>query len=254
MITYDTFYIPADGPPQQGDILLAGVARLVAEDRFTPPRWAGLDAYDATVSSPADDHDELRLALGPALVIVTSHDCHFDKEWNRKRATLIKDGASEAEAVQLANEDPTLDRTFTASPLLRPDDLDVDLGNVKAGRAIGYLPIPASPDGLVPEAIADLTYRTTLDRLDIVRVASISAAARAQLRYALARLDSLRAVSVGFEIESVLGRHIEEVSFPKSNPLLVQLKLDDGSSIELLQQPKEPGEGPARAAPPGPAA
>ena len=254
MIAPDAFYVPADGPPQQGDILLAGVARLVAEDRFTPPQWSGLDAYDVTVASPSGEHDELRLAAGPALVMVTSHDCHFDKEWNRRRAALIKDGVPEAEADRLAGEDLSLDRAFTASPLLRPDDLAVDRGNLMAGKVVGYLPVPASIDGLVPEAVVDLTYRVTLDRLDIVRVASISAAARAQLRYALTRLDSLRAVAVGFEIEAVLGRHIESVSFPTSNPLLVRLELDDGSAIELVQQPTDPGEGPARAAPPGPAA
>jgi hypothetical protein len=123
-----------------------------------------------------------------------------------------------------------------------------------AGKVVGYLPVPGSADGLVPEAVVDLTYRVTLDRLDIVRVASISATARAQLRYALTRLDSLRAVAVGFEIEAVVRRHIEAVAFPSSNPLLVRLELDDGSVIELLQQPTDPGEGPARAAPPGPAA
>lgn len=253
MIPADAFYVPADGPPQQGDILLAGVARLVAEDRFTPPQWSALDAYDVTVSSPAGDHGDLRLAAGPALVMVTSHDCHFDKEWNRRRAELIKDGVPEEEAKSLASEDPSLDRSFTASPLLRPDDLPVERGNLMAGKVVGYLPVPTSHDGLVPEAVVDLTYRVTLDRLDIVRVASISNAARAQLRYALTRLDSLRAVTVGFEMEAVLGRHIEAVTFPGANPLLVRLELDDGSTIELLQQPTDPGEGPARAAPPGPA-
>ncbi len=254
MIPADQFYAPADGPPQQGDILLAGVARLVAEDRFTPPQWSPLDAYDVTVSSTGAVNGEIRLATGPALVMVTSHDCHFDKDWNRRRSALIKDGVAEADAERLADEDASLDRTFTASPLLRPDDLQVDRGNLMAGRVLGYLPVPPSADGLVPEAVVDLTYRVTLDRLDIVRVASVSAAARGQLRYALTRLDSLRAVTVGFEIEAVVGRHIEAVTFLSSNPLLVRLELDDGSVIELLQQPTDPGEGPARPAPPGPAA
>lgn len=254
MIQADQFYVPADGPPQQGDVLLAGVARLVAEDRFTPPQWPSLDAYDLTVSPAGAEHDQLRLATGPALVMVASHDCHFDKEWNRRRSALIKDGVPEPDADRLADEDASLDRTFTASPLLLPDDLEVDRGNLMAGRIVGYLPVPASRDGLVPEAVVDLTYRVTLDRLDIMRVASISAAARAQLRYALTRLDSLRAVTVGFEIEAVVGRHIEAVTFSSPNPLVVRLQLDDGSVIELLQQPTDPGEGPARAAPPGPAA
>jgi hypothetical protein len=251
VIAADAFYVPAEGPPKQGDILLAGVARMVAEDRFTPPQWARLDAYDITVPAPGGGHPDLRLTAGPALVMVTSHDCHFDKEWNRRRSQLIKKGVPPAEAERSASEDTSLDRAFTACPLLRPEELDVDRGNLVAGKLLGYLPVPASADGLVPEAVVDLTYRVTLDRLDVVRVGSISAAARAQLRYALTRLDSLRAVTVGFEIEAVVGKHIETVSFPASNPLLVRLGLDDGSTIELLQQPADPDEGPARAAPPG---
>lgn len=255
MIPANEFYVPADGPPRQGDILLGGVARLVAPDRFTPPHWARLDTYDITVPpAQGTEHPELQLTAGPALVMVTSHDCHFDKEWNRRRSQLINQGIAPQEAERVANGDASLDRTFTASPLIRPEELDVDRGNLLAGKILGYLPVPASPDNLVPEAVVDLTYRVTLDRLGIVRVASISAAARAQLRYALTRLDSLRAVTVGFEIERVIGKHIERVILPKSNPLLVRLELDDGSAIELLQQPTDPDEGPARSAPPNPAA
>lgn len=254
MIHSRDFYAGTDGPPQQGDILLAGVSRLVAEDRYTPPQWSPLDAFDVTIPGRSDDAPDLRLAAGTSLVMVTSHDCHFDKEWNRRRSQLIKSGLTEEAAGREASEDPTLDRTFTASPLLRPDNLDVDRGNLMAGRMLGYLPVPASADGLIPEAVVDLTYRVTLDRLDIVRLACLSPAARAQLRHALARLDALRSVSVGFEIEAVVGRHIASVTFPSANPLTVRLHLDDGTTIELLQQPSDPTRGPAREAPPGPAA
>jgi transcriptional regulator with XRE-family HTH domain len=81
MIPAERFYVEAVGPPRQGDILLAGVTRLVAEDRFSPAGWDQLDAYDVTVSGARDDND-MWLEAGPSLVMVTSHDCHFDKEWN----------------------------------------------------------------------------------------------------------------------------------------------------------------------------
>lgn len=252
MIPADAFYVAADGPPRQGDVLLAGVARLVGPDRFTPKQWTDLDVHDVRITSsgpsgsPESSSGELRLAAGPALVMVTSHDCHFDKEWNRRRSALVKEGVEPAEAERRAAEDETLDRTFTASPLLRPGDLDVDRGNLMAGKVVGYLPVPASADGLVPEAVVDLTYRVTLDRLDIVRVASISNLAQAELRYALARLDSLRAVALGFEIESVVGRQIDKVEIPSQNPLAVYLHLDDGSTIELLQPPADPAPAPGR--------
>jgi hypothetical protein len=74
---------------------------------------------------------------------------------------------------------------------------------------------------------------------------------RARLRYALAGLDSLRAATVGFELEALVGRHIEQVSFPNQQPLSVRLHLDDGHHIDLLQQPAELTDGPARRAPGG---
>lgn len=251
MIPTARYYGPTDGPPKQGDILFAGVTRFVAEDRFTPTPWQRLDAYDVTVESPAGGQ-EFRLAAGPALVMVTSHDCHFDKDWNWRRSALLAEGVDEREADRLAEEDHTLDRTFTASPLVFPSEVDRDQGNLLAGRILGYFPVPASQDGLVPEAVVDLTYRVTLDRLDIVRVACLSTEARAQLRYGLVQLDSLRATKLGFEVEAVIGRSIENVTLPKGQPLSVRLHLDNGTTIDLIKQPDEPGDGPARPTPPGP--
>lgn len=253
MIVANRFYIANEGPPKQGDILFAAVARLVGEDRYVPAAWRNLDVFDAIVE-PGDGGSQLRLVTGPALVMVTSHDCHFDKEWSRRRSALMEQGVEDGEATRRADEDPGLDRTFTASPLIRPDEIDRDQNTLMAGKVIGYLPVPASPDGLVPEAVVDLTYRVTLDRLDIVRVACVSVEARAQLRYALAHLESLRAPTIAFELEAVVGRQIQRITFPRKHPLFVRLHLDDGTTIDLLQHPGEPDDGPARAAPSGPAA
>src|SRR5437764_10679613 len=98
MIPADRFYVEDSGPLQQGDILLAGVSRLVAEDRFTPAAWGRLDAYDVAIAEAAHHGGDMRMSAGPALVMVTSHDCHFDKEWNRRRRVLMKDGVSEVDA------------------------------------------------------------------------------------------------------------------------------------------------------------
>lgn len=254
MIPADRFYVDALGPPRQGDILLAGVSRLVGDDRFSPAPWERLDAHDVTVHGARDGKD-MWLEAGPALAMVTSHDCQFDKEWNQRVRTLVREGVPDGEAHRMAEADQTLDRTFNASPLVYPHEVDRDRGNLMAGRVVGYLPVPASPDGVVPEAVVDLTYRVTLDRLDVVRVKAIGAEARMQLRYALAQLDTLRATSVGFELERVVGRHIEGVTFPRERPLFVRLHLDDGTEIELLQPPAEPDDdAPGRTLPPGSAA
>jgi hypothetical protein len=248
MISAERFYAGNSGPPKQGDILLASVGRFVAEDRFSPPAWESLDAFDVSIELP-DAEGELRLAVGKALVMVTSHDCHFDKEWNQRVRELVRAGVTQEEAEREAEADDSLDRAYTASPLVRVDDVPRGASSLRAGTVIGYLPVPASPDALIPEAVVDLTYRVTLDRLDLHRVACVSAEVRAQLRYALARLESLRTASVGFDIENVLGHQIEEVTFPHRDPLLVRLRLDDGTILELLQQPTETPPGPARAEP-----
>jgi hypothetical protein len=99
------------------------------------------DGYDVTVTPPGGDL-ELRLAVGSAVVMVSSHDCQFDKDWNRFRSALIRDGATEDEAGRQASADVTLDRTFTASPLLRLEEVARDRGNLMAGTIVGYLPVP----------------------------------------------------------------------------------------------------------------
>lgn len=247
MISPAEYYVKTDGPLRQGDVLLASVVRLVAPDRFSPGPWDELDDAFSEVHPTGHYNRPLLGAAGPALVMVTSHDCHFDKEWNREVRRLTKEGVRRAEAQQRAEANDALDRTFCASPLIRPEDIPVAKGELMAGKVVGYLPVHESLDGLVPECLVDLTYRVTLDRLDeIRRVASISDQVRAQLRYGLARLDSLRATEVGFRVEEVVGQRITAVDFPSRSPLEVLFSLEDGQVIRLLQQPGEPGPGPAR--------
>jgi hypothetical protein len=186
-------------------------------------------------------NEPLRLFSGFGLVMVTSHDCQLEKEWNRRRSELLALGQSEDDAEAAATADDSLDRSVVASPLIDPDDLTtVDRGNLLGGHIVGYLPVPASLDGHIPECVVDLTYRCTVDRLDVVRVTSLTALARSQLRYALVRLDALRTPHLGFEVETVIGHRIEGATVPKKDPLTVRLQLDDGRVIELMQQPGEP--------------
>lgn len=251
MIQAAEFYAANEGPIKQGDILLAGVARLVADDRYTPRAWGRLDAFDVSIAGAREGGGDLLLTAGPALVMVTSHDCQLDKEWNRRRTALIKGGMPEEEADAAAENDASLDRAFNASPLIYPEDPGLDRGNLMEGRILGYLPVPASTDGLIPESVVDLTYRVTLDRLDVARVACVSDGLRARLRYALVSLDTLRARALGFEVEAVVGRKIEHVTIPDTNPLLVRVRLEGGDIIELLQKPAGPRPGPARTQAPG---
>ena len=241
MMSQDEFYEWHD-QPLQGDILLCGVSRVIAEDHHSPPQWESIDAHFVQIEDAWNNGRSLSISTGIGLAMVVTHDCQLDKEWNQKIRQLTKAGMSEDEAELEATSDQTLDRTLVVSPLVDPDDLRGGRGNLLAGNVIGYVPVPAHAEGLVDECVVDLTYQCTIDRLDVVKVASISEAARKRLRYALIQLYALRTADLGFEIEATIGRIIRDVEIPARDPLIVRIRLDDGQVIELLQQPGTPNQ------------
>ena len=235
-------YRASHGPLNQGDILAAPVVRIAAADFFVPDKWDRIDRNERILVPPDDDTEAVYVLSGWALVMVTSHDCHHDKEWNAKRGRLIQHGHSIAEAEAIAEADQTLDRTFQASPLVSLDDIAPNRrGSFKSGRAIGYFPLPEPPDGSFPACGVDLAYRCTIDRLAYAgRRWCLSKPARDRLRHAIARFDSFRSVQVASTIEEAIGRTITDVSVDSTQPLAVDLKLDDGSVLQLVQAPVEP--------------
>ena len=196
-------------------------------------------------SGPLNQGDAIHVISGRELLMVTSQDCHHDKEWNSARARLMKAGMSESEAEAVAEADDTLDRTFQASPLVPLEDIPAsDRGNYRAGRVVGYFPVPASPDGAFPESVVDLTYRSTIDRKAISnRRWCLTSDARDRLRYAIARFDSFRSVELTENLERIIGRSILGATVDNTNGLVVLLTLDDDSSIRLVQPPTEPEPG-----------
>jgi len=253
------YYSRVDAAPQQGDILLAHVARVVADDDFAPPRWKVLDEsrsalLPAALLESGEVLPALRVAGGRCLVMVTTHDCGLDKDFNAVVDRLVKQkGLSEEEAMRLAETRPDLDRTFQVSPLLDPADVEiagifVDQGLLLSGRYVGYLPVAelvVAGKVFIPSAVVDLNYRTTIDRLSYTRrVSCVSESTRERLRYALARLDVLRTPTLESELSTALGQVITKAAVHKKNPLLVQLTLEDKSVIELLRKPGSPAPGP----------
>ena len=241
MMGPDDFYEWHD-EPRQGDIVLCGVSRIIADDRHSPPEWESLDAHFLQIDDAWQAGHPLGVAAGIGLAMVVTHDCQLDKEWNQRVRELERSEMTRERAEWEAASDATLDRTLVVSPLVDPSELRGGRGNLLAGRVIGYLPVPAHLAGLVAECVADLTYRCTIDRLDVAKVASISEHARKQLRYALIQLDALRTADLGFEVEAVVGRTIREVEVPARDPLSVRIQLDDGQVIQLLQQPGTPDQ------------
>ena len=246
MMSPDDFYEWHE-EPRQGDILLCGVSRIIADDRHSPPQWESLDAHFLEIDDAWETGRSFGVAAGIGLAMVTTHDCQLDKEWNQRVRELERTGMLREGAEREAASDVSLDRTLAVSPLVDPSDLRGGRGNLLAGKVIGYLPVPTHPDNLVTECVVDLTYQCTIDRLDVAKIASITEAARKQLRYALIQLDALRTAELGFEVEAVVGRTIQRVEVPGRDPLTVRLQLDDGRVIQLLQQPGTPDQETGRA-------
>src|SRR5262245_24591963 len=111
-------FVPSKGPLNQGDILIAPVARVCSADFYVPDRWDRLDQDEHIADRSSRDGDDIHVLSGRELVMVTSHDCHHDKEWNSARSALIRSGHTEDEAERIADADPRLDRHFQASPLV----------------------------------------------------------------------------------------------------------------------------------------
>lgn len=238
----DSAFLPANGPLNQGDILIAPVARVAAPDLFVPDKWDRLDQTEHEVDHSTLGEDSIHVLSGRALVMVTSHDCHHDKEWNIERSRLIRSGMDHREAEPIAEQDPTLDRTFQASPLIPLDDLEPhSRGNHRAGRVVGFFPLPASPDGAFPECVVDLTYRCTIDKRAITtRRWCLSPPERSRLRYAIARFDSIRNFELAEEIEAAVGKSISDVHIETGPGFTLELILDDDSVLRLVRPPTEP--------------
>ncbi len=171
MISAESFYFSEAGGLCQGDILLTIVARITGNASHSPPaQWEPFDTQDVHMDGATPDGSPTRFIANSCLAIVRSHDCQLEKEWNRRQSELIAQGRTDDEAATEVAGEPTLERTLVASPLVDPNDIPVDRGNLLAEHVVEYVPIPASPDGLVPECVVDLSCRCTLDRFDVVRV------------------------------------------------------------------------------------
>lgn len=183
--------------------------------------------------------------------MVVSHDCHLDKELHLAARALRAVAATltEADAYSRAEADGTLDRHVIVSPLIHLDDLPLTRdpntrGLLRAGRIIGYLPVPASAGLALPETVADLSHRSTVDRLTLSRrLTSLTDAARLQLRYALARMDSLRTPDIGAELEAALDRRITGVDRPSARRPTLLLTFDDDTVLEFAVTGDTPQDG-----------
>ena len=235
--------VPSAAGLTQGDLVVAPLSRTTS-GFFAPERWDALDEHRVTI--PANNATgSIEFFAGRAVLMVTSHDCHHDKEWNDDVRRRVRQGATQSDAEDQAEADTSLDRTFQASPLVKIDDFPANKRDaLRRGQVVGYLPVPQDTTTGLPPSVVDLTYRITIDRLAIERrVCGLNNVGRAQLRYSLARFDALRSVSLGFDLEGVVGHRITDAKVTKNTAIEISITLDNGEQLRFLQHPVDPTTG-----------
>lgn len=250
----DTFFRDDDDAPlQQGDVLLAPTTRLTipaAPSGLTP--GAAFDQTRAVLDPPDQALRQVQVQAGWGPLVVVSHDCHLDKDFNRRYRALRAAGHSKKDAIRVAEDDPTLDRWVNVAPVIDPlvglaseDEGPAATARAAlAGQVVGALPVPPHPERGVEGGVADLTWLATIDRATIVaRLASMTEYGRNLLRLALARSAALRTPAVGFLLEDIVGDRIDDATRAEDDPLVIELRLHRTGTIRLLAGPGEPSAG-----------
>ncbi|HEX6038173.1 hypothetical protein, partial [Longimicrobium sp.] len=108
---------------RQGDVVLAPSAVLLAgheaaaDDVPAPPRLGErrLSLPWRLDGSPLAPDVLVETLLAPVLVL--SHDCHLEKDFNERVRELIAAGMAQEEALDVASSDPALDPFAVVAPL-----------------------------------------------------------------------------------------------------------------------------------------
>jgi hypothetical protein len=237
---------------RQGDVVLAPSAVLAAPEqrdlgapRKGPTRLGDvqrLALWDADSTAPSPDVS-VEIRFSPVLVL--SHDCDLEKEFNERVRELLEVGRTEAQAVAEAESDPTLDSFAVVAPLLPYSALPLERqAGVMNGQRIGCFPLDALPrDG--GDYFVDLGQPCTVSVLLLPQSGKVASLAREsvfELRYKLSEAYAIRDLAVLQELERLTGRTITRaVALPKSGKkTALQLYLDDGDVVHLeIRKPRE---------------
>jgi hypothetical protein len=240
---------------QQGDIVLAPM--VVLESGNLPASAAtGRPAVGDLLLNEVWDEPPLagesgRLVSSVCLcpVVITTHDCTLDKEFNRcVDALRTKQGMQLNAAIRAAANDLSLDRYINVAPVV-PLSHAAPSGpaELRQNKVVGYFPVVEDDDRGIDAGVVDLLRETTIDRdLIVARLAVLSDEARAALRYSLARYWVYRAPKIGFELEDAIGRRIKDVAISGEGTLGIELALDNGSTLRFVQAPHTDDPGPER--------
>jgi len=185
-----------------------------------------------------------------APVLVLSHECHLEKDFNERVCALMSEGVPQHAAAEAASVDSALDPLAVVAPLQPYSSVPAHRhAGIRTGDRIGYFPLDGLPgDG--GDYVVDLGRACTISvRLlpQAAKVASLAPDEVAELRFKLAETYAIRDLSVIAELQAMVGqriRHAEALPKSKKKSALV-LHLEDGEIVHLeIRRPRDelPGE------------
>jgi hypothetical protein len=249
-----TEYLSTPNPTlRQGDVVLAPATVLLSANEAPdadasplPPQHLGDRVETRLWSQPTRRAPDVVAETVFAPVLVLSHDCHLEKDFNeRVRALVRDDGVPLDDAIAQASADESLDPAAVVAPLQPYSEIPWHRhAGVRSGDRIGYYALDALPgDG--GDYVVDLGRACTVSvRLlpQAAKVASLSPESAAELRYKLAEAYAIRDLSVIAELEAMIGHRILRAeALPKSRKKsAVVFHLDNGELIHLeIRRPRE---------------
>jgi len=248
----ERFFLASPRPqPSQGDVYLAPATTVwsglsmsapptIPQGPRSPGQSIATRAWE--LAPAAHEHTpEVTLATSWGPVIVISHDCEIDKEFNEYVDALMKTGVSEDDAISQATARDDLDRFILVSPLLpyAPEVVAEERWeSIRSAQKIGYFPIPAIPGFGEAEYLLHLSRISTVERRLLVpryKAASLGDDARALLRFKLAEALASRNLSLVSKREAAIGRRLEDVRTLKTKrqDATVALVWDDGTELQV---------------------
>jgi hypothetical protein len=238
----------------QGDIVLSPSSVLWAEGRTPAPEFGNIppapEVGEAVVTPAWDSYDQKWVPQAFhetrwSPVMVLSHPCDMEKEFNRRVRELETGGMLLDEAIRAASADPNLDRLVVVAPVLPYAEIpEVDHQGVGEGRRIGFFPVPTH-EVLEEETFVPLSRACTVDRMLLIKhqqIASLTPLAVGVLRYKLSECFTARDLSIVAELQSMVGEVIDDVIIlPKNKKTSsLQLYLRNGEVVHLeIRQPQE---------------
>jgi len=237
---------------RQGDILLAPVANLAPgvepAKLAAPPRMVGERVFGGLWAAPgAGSIPPVAVLATWVPVLILSHDCELEKEFNERVIDLLAQGVGEAEAIDIASADPDLDPWAAVAPLLPLETFEARRhSGILQGQRIGVFPVPSLPHEAGAFAVNLFRVSTVSTELlwSSPKLASLDEASVHVLRFKLSEAYASRDLSTLEELNQAVGARVtgvEALPAGKKKTSLV-LHLEGRESLHLdIRTPREAG-------------